>query len=368
MALIVGVDRHFITRQQGRDRLLRIVGFLEHAQRYHGAWSHYMNGATGQTMPLFGMLDNGGDLVETAFLMQGLLTARQYFKADRDLYQRITRLWETVEWDWYRENAQSDFLYWHWSPQWGFQIHHPLIGFNEVMVVYLLAIALPPRRAGADVLTPVGKPRPARSIRRQVVRDHRRQSYTNGHLFRHHARRGCGRGGPLFFTHYSYLAFDHAPSARSLHGVLSSTTTANIALINRGLASPTRKHYAGYGADAWGLTASDAQPTTLPPHRFADDLGTLPSPRPGVIPYTPDASLAALRHYYRDLGAELWDIYGPRDAYNPSVNWVSPIYMGLNQAPIVAMVENYRTGLLWKFFMANPEVGVLLQKLDAAKP
>ena len=78
--LVVGVDRHFITREQGLERMTKIVAFLEHAQRYHGAWSHYMNGATGETMPLFGMFDNGGDLVETSFLMQGLLTARQYFK------------------------------------------------------------------------------------------------------------------------------------------------------------------------------------------------------------------------------------------------------------------------------------------------
>src|SRR6185295_6220577 len=114
---LVGVDRHFITRQQGLERLLRIVGFLERADRYHGAWSHYMNGATGHTMPLFGMLDDGGDLVETAFLMQGLLTARQYFKgpsaAERSLYDRITRLWETVEWDWYRDAPQQNFIYWH---------------------------------------------------------------------------------------------------------------------------------------------------------------------------------------------------------------------------------------------------------------
>ncbi|HJQ10428.1 MAG TPA: hypothetical protein VJ840_05285, partial [Gemmatimonadaceae bacterium] len=148
MALLTGVDRGFITRAQGLERLTKIVSFLERADRYHGAWSHYMNGATGHTMPVFGMLDDGGDLVETAFLMQGLLTARQYFKgtspAERSLYDRITQLWQSVEWDWYRDaTQQTDFIYWHWSPKWGFQIHHPLIGFNEVHVVYLLAIASP---------------------------------------------------------------------------------------------------------------------------------------------------------------------------------------------------------------------------------
>ncbi len=372
LALLVGVDRHFITREQGLERLLRIAGFLEHAQRYHGAWSHYMNGATGQTMPLFGMLDNGGDLVETAFLMQGLLTARQYFKgpsgAERDLYQRITRLWETVEWDWYRENAQSDFLYWHWSPQWGFQIHHPLIGFNEVMVVYLLAIASPTHGVPAQMYYSGWASQNQRAL------DYRHgwsgttdgNHYANGNTyFGIKLDVGVGRGGPLFFTHYSFLAFD----PHRLHDRYTASyfdNNRNIALINRAYCIANPKHYAGYGADAWGLTASDGPVDYVPAAPdSADDLGTIAlTGALASFPYTPDASMAALRHYYRDLGAELWDIYGPRDAYNPSVDWVSPIYMGLNQAPIVAMVENYRTGLLWKNFMANPEVAVMLQKLE----
>jgi exo beta-1,2-glucooligosaccharide sophorohydrolase (non-reducing end) len=376
LALLVGVDRHFITRQQGLERLLRIVGFLEHAQRYHGAWSHYMNGATGQTMPLFGMLDNGGDLVETAFLMQGLLTARQYFKgpsaAERDLYQRITRLWETVEWDWYRENAQSDFLYWHWSPQWGFQIHHPLIGFNEVMVVYLLAIASPTHGVPAQMYYS------GWASQSQRAADYRHgwsgttdgNHYANGHTyFGITLDVGVGRGGPLFFTHYSFLAFD-PHQLHDRHTASYFDNNRNIALINRAYCIANPKHYKGYGADAWGLTASDGPADYVPAAPdSANDLGTIAlTGALASFPYTPDASMAALRHYYRDLGAELWDIYGPRDAYDPSVNWVSPIYMGLNQAPIVAMVENYRTGLLWKNFMANPEIAVLLQKLDAVQP
>ena len=147
MSLVVGVDRKFITRAQGIERLTRIVNFLEHAQRYHGVWSHYMNGSTGQTMPVFGMYDNGGDLVETSFLIQGLLAARPVFPrlGPRRAISLSSHhvLWETVEWNWYRQNPTSDYLYWHWSPQWAFQIHHNLIGFNEVMITYLLSIASP---------------------------------------------------------------------------------------------------------------------------------------------------------------------------------------------------------------------------------
>jgi len=139
-------------------------------------------------------------------------------------------------------------------------------------------------------------------------------------------------------------------------------------LINRAYCIANAKHFPGYGTDAWGLTASDG-PEGYVPHApdAASDRGTLtPTGALASFPYTPEASMAAFKHYYRDLGAQLWDIYGPRDAYNPGQNWISPIYMGLNQAPIAVMIENYRTGLVWKNFMANPEIGVMLHKLDAA--
>src|SRR5260370_37370265 len=106
MTLVVGVDRGFITRDQGLERMAKIVAFLEKAPRYHGAWSHFMDGETGQTLPVFDMFDNGGDLVETAFLMEGLLAAPQYFKRsserERDLFDRISQHWGAVEAGWYR--------------------------------------------------------------------------------------------------------------------------------------------------------------------------------------------------------------------------------------------------------------------------
>jgi len=374
MALMVGVDRGFITREQGIERLTKIVDFLTHAQRYHGVWSHYMNGATGRTMPVFGMYDNGGDLVETSFLMQGLLAARQYFHGpgvgEKKLYEGITSLWQTVEWDWYRETPTSDFLYWHWSPEWAFQIHHNLIGFNEVMITYLLGIASPTHSVPASMYYSGWS---SQSKRAQNYREGWSGStdgnlYANGHTYYGiKLDVGVGSGGPLFFTHYSFMGFD----PHSLHDRFTSSyfdNNRNIALINHAYSVANPKHFAGYGADAWGLTASDG-PYGYHAHApdDADDLGTItPTGALASFPYTPEASMAAFKHYYRDLGDQMWDIYGPRDAYNPSQNWISPIYMGLNQAPIVVMIENYRTGLVWKNFMANPEIGVMLQKLNEA--
>jgi hypothetical protein len=374
MSLAVGVDRHFITRAEGVERLARIVNFLEHADRYHGAWSHYMNGGTGHTMPVFGMLDNGGDLVETSFLMQGLLAARQYFRgsdpAERSLYNRITALWQSVEWDWYRQTPQSDFLYWHWSRQWAFQIHHPLIGFNEVMITYLLSMASPTHGVPAKMYYSgwASQSELAQRYRQGWSGTTDGNHYSNGNTyFGIKLDVGVGRGGPLFFTHYSFMGFD----PHSLHDRFTNSYFENnrhIALINRAYAVANPKHYAGYGPDAWGLTASDG------PHGYAaqapdaaDDIGNItPTGALASFPYTPEASMAALKHYYRDFGETMWGVYGLRDAINPTDNWVSPIYMGLNQAPIVVMIENYRTGLVWKNFMSNPEIATMLKDLDAA--
>jgi hypothetical protein len=372
--LVVGVDRGFISREQGVERLTKIVGFLEHAQRYHGAWSHYMDGSTGKTMPVFGMFDDGGDLVETSFLMQGLLAARQYFRGvnekEQSLYRRISQLWETVEWDWYRQTPKSDFLYWHWSPRWAWQIHHPLIGFNEVMATYLLAMASPTHAVPADLYYTgwAGQSQNALSYRAGWSGSTDGDHYGNGHTYYGiKLDVGVGTGGPLFFTHYSYTGFD----PHSLHDRYTSSyfdNNRNIAFINRAYAMANPKHFEGYGQNAWGLTASDG-PSGYVPHApdNSNDQGTLtPTGALASFPYTPEASMAAFKHYYRDLGGKLWDIYGPRDAFNPGQDWISPIYMGLNQAPITVMIENYRTGLVWKQFMSNPEIGVMLQKLDAA--
>ena len=371
--LIVGVGRGFISRAQGIERLTKIVAFLEHADRYHGAWSHYMNGATGKTMPVFGMFDNGGDLVETSFLMEGLLAARQYFRgssdSERDLFRRISYLWETVEWDWFRGPQPGDFIYWHWSAEWGWQIQHPLIGFNEVMITYLLAMSSPTHGVSADMYYSgwASQAQRAQDYRQGWSGSPDGNHYGNGsNFFGIKLDVGVGTGGPLFFTHYAYFGFD----PHSLHDRYSSSyfeNNRNIALINRAYCIANPKHFQGYGPDAWGLTASDG-PDGYVPHApdQASDRGTLtPTGALASFPYTPEASMVAFKHYYRDLGAQLWDVYGPRDAYNPGQNWISPIYMGLNQAPIAVMIENHRTGLVWKNFMANAEISVMLEKLDA---
>jgi hypothetical protein len=372
MALVVGVDRGFITREQGAERLNKITAFLEKAPRYHGVWSHFMDGKEVKTLPVFDMVDSGGDLVESAFLMQGLLAARQYFHrdspAEKELVARITRLWEGMEWDWYRKTADSDALYWHWTPEWSWFINHRLTGFNETMIVYLLAIASPTHPVGPELYYTgwAGQSEAAQLYRKGWSGLAEGAKYANGRTyFATKLDVGVGSGGPLFFAHYSYLGFD----PHSLTDLYTNyfDNNRNLALINRGYAAENPKKSKTYSAEAWGLTASDGPKGYVPEAPDAEhDLGTLaPTGALASFPYTPDASMAAFKHFYRDLGDKLWGVYGPLDAYNLDDNWWSPIYMGLNQAPITVMVENQRTGLMWKLFNSNPEIQTMLKKLNA---
>lgn len=370
MALIVGADRGFITREQGVERLSKILDFLEKVPRYHGAWAHFLNGDTAQSMLVFGMFDNGGDLVETSFLMEGLLAARQYFKDDgevgQNIYQRITKLWETVEWDWYRRSPNNDALLWHWSPQWSWFIDHRLTGFNETMITYLLAIASPTHGVPASLYYSgwAGQSEAAIAYRSGWSGSNEGDRYINGHsYFGIKLDVGVGTGGPLFFTQYSFMGFD----PRGIHDRYTDyfDNNRNLVLIDQAYCESNPGHFQGYGADDWGLTASDDQLgySAHAPDRATDNGTITPTGALASFPYTPKASMAALKFFYRDLGDRLWGVYGPRDAFNLTRNWFSPVYMGLDQAPIVVMVENYRTGLIWKLFMSNPEIQPMLDKI-----
>jgi exo beta-1,2-glucooligosaccharide sophorohydrolase (non-reducing end) len=362
MAIVVGADRGFVSREDAAARLLKLVAFLEKAPRYHGAWSHFMNGSTGETLPVFGKFDNGGDLVETSFLLQGLLAARQYFRGEtpteKQLYEKITRLWETTEWDWYRRTPTSDALYWHWSPNWSWHMNHRLTGFNETMITYLLAIASPTHGVPAELYYEGWSgSRPEQIAYRRgwsgtTDGDH----YANGNVYDGiKLDIGSGRGGPLFFAQYSYLGFD--PRVRDKFTNYFENFR-NMALINRAWCIRNPGKFDGYGANAWGLTASDGPDgyNAHEPNKQTDDGTLTPTGALASFPYTPAESMEALKHFYRDLGDRIWGIYGPLDAINQTRNWVSPIYMGLNQAPITVMIENYRTDLIWKLFSANPEI------------
>ncbi|MFH1119320.1 MAG: glucoamylase family protein [Bacteroidota bacterium] len=351
MALLVGVERGFITRQEGIDRLKKILTFLENSDRFHGAWPHWINGSTGDVIP-FSTKDNGGDLVETGFLVEGLLTARQYFNLstpdEQEIASRITNLWESVEWDWYTKN-NSGVLYWHWSPNFGWQINMQIRGWNEASIIYMLAIASPTHSIPSSYWN----------------NGWAGTSYyiNGGSFYGHKLEVGWDYGGPLFFAHYSFLGFD--PRSKKDDFTNYFILNRNHTLINRAYCIDNPKNYTGYNENCWGLTASD-DPDGYMAHEptSSRDNGTItPTAALSSIPYTPAESLGALKYFYRELGQKTWGPMGFYDAFNQSRNWWATSYLAIDQGPIIGMIENHRSGLLWNNFMANPEINSMMDAI-----
>lgn len=355
MAILVGIERKFITRQEGYERLDKLVGWLETADRFHGAWPHWLNGETGKVKP-FGKNDDGGDLVETAFLAQGLLCVRQYFKDGNDqekaLSQKIDKLWREIEWDWYRRDGKN-VLYWHWSPQKEWIMNFAVTGYNECLIMYVLAAASPTHGIPAEVYHEGW----ARGGAMKNDPSHEQYGY---HLdLRHNGAEQFG--GPLFWSHYSYLGLD----PRKLKDQYADywQHNKNHTLINRQYCIENPKQFEGYGEDCWGLTAGYSV-KSYAAHSPAEDRGVItPTAALSSFPYTPDESMKVMKYMYYKLGDKVWGEYGFYDGFSEEHDWYKPWYLAIDQGPIVVMMENHRSGLLWDLFMSAPEVQAGLDKL-----
>ncbi|HEY0897003.1 MAG TPA: glucoamylase family protein [Sphingobacteriaceae bacterium] len=358
MAILVGIERGFISRDEGRQRLEKIVGFLESADRYHGAWPHWWNGETGKTKP-FSRKDNGGDLVETSFMLQGLLTVRQYFQdgseAEKALAARADKLWKDVDFNWYRNG--KDVLYWHWSPDFGWEMNFAVRGYNECLIMYVLAASSPTHPVPAEVYhegwAENGKIRlPSEKFGYKLQLAHQ----------------GAPNGGPLFWAHYSFLGLD----PRGLKDRYADywEENKNQTLINYQWCVENPNGFKGYGPDSWGLTSSYSVNGYSGHAPYPDrDLGVIsPTAAISSIPYTPKHSMQAIRHWYSDLKDKIWGPYGFYDAFSETDGWYPQRYLAIDQGPMVVMIENYRSGLLWDLFMSSPEVRQGLKKLGFESP
>jgi hypothetical protein len=344
MAWLVGVERGWLTREEVVDQLLLTLNFLEEADRFHGVWPHWMDGTTGSTIP-FSALDNGGDLVETAFMAQALLTVRQYFDGDTpdedSIRVRSTRIWEEIEWSWHQKPG-TDFLTWHWSPDFNFDLNLPIRGYNEAQIVYILAAASPTFPV-EETLYETG----------WIGSNYTNSQSRNGVT----VPTGSRSGGPMFFAHYSYLGFDPRHWRDDYANYFERNQQHVDYQVAYSIENP--ENHTGYAEDVWGLTASDDPLVGYFAHEAEEafDNGTLtPTAALASMPYSPEACLAALEAFYREYGEALFGPMGFYDAFNPSIGWTANTYLAIDQGPIVVMIENYRTGLLWDAFMKNPEI------------
>ena len=346
MAMIVAMERGFISRSDGLARLDKILSFLETCDRFHGVWPHWLNGVTGKTQP-FSATDNGGDLVETSYMLEGLLCMRQYLDStvtvEKTDIDRINSLFKAVEFDWYTNGENT--LYWGWSPDYGYNLK--IQGYNETLITYVIAASSPTHSITKDV-------------------------YTNGYANNGGIKNGntyfgivlpLGEdyGGPLFFTQYSFLGLD----PRNLKDQYADYWEQNVnqSLINWNYCVENPLKYPGYGPSVWGLSASD-NPWGYSAQSPTNDLGVItPTAAISSIPYTPTQSLNALKTDYYFLGDRLWGDYGFYDAFDVKEGWWATSTLAIDQGPIICMIENYRTGLLWKLFMSAPEIQNGLTKL-----
>ena len=355
MSVIVAADRKWITRDTAAKFLLRMVKFLGKADAYHGVFPHWLNGATGKTIP-FSPKDDGADLVETSYLFAGLLSARQYFnndnEAERVLRSRINDLWKAIEWSWFTKGGET-VLYWHWSPKNGWAMNFPIRGFNECLIVYILAASAEKYPVSADVY-----------FKGWTKSDFFKNGKT---YYGHQLPLGFDYGGPLFFSHYSFLGLDP-------HGLKDKYAdyweqNKNHTLINHDYCVDNPKQFKGYGENCWGLTAGDTYGDGYDAYSPVNDSGTIaPTAALSAFPYTPEYSMKALKHFYNDLGKKIWSEYGFVDGFNETKNWYAKSHLAIDQGPIIVMIENYRSGLLWKLFMNCPEIQTGLKKLGFESP
>ncbi len=354
MAILVGVERDFITREEGLERLEKIMEWLEEADRFHGVYPHWLHGETGRVKP-FSRNDDGGDIVETSFLFQGLLCVRQYFRdgseREKNLAARIDTLWREVEWDWYRGEERENVLIWHWSPNYGWEKMHRIRGYNECLITYVLAASSPTYPVPPEVY------HEGWARKGEIAGGPSKYGYKLD--LRHNG--SPEYGGPLFWAHYSYLGLD----PRKLKDRYADywKHNQNHVLIDYKYCVENPKQYSGYGPDCWGLTASYSV-KGYSAHKPGNDLGVIsPTAALSSIPYTPEESMAAMRFFYEELGQSLWGDYGFYDAFSLEEDWFPDRYLAIDQGPIPVMIENYRSGLLWDLFMSCPEVQQGLKKL-----
>ncbi|MCX2572969.1 glucoamylase family protein [Pedobacter sandarakinus] len=358
MAILSGIDRGYVSKKEGLDRLNQIMDFLAKADRFHGAWSHWIDGETGKVKP-FGKKDNGGDLVETSFVAQGLICINAYYKngnaAEQALAKKADDLWKGIDFNWYRNGGQ-DVLYWHWSPEYQWQMNFPVKGYNECLIMYVLAASSPTHTVPATV------------YHKGWARDGaiRKEFTFYNHKFTLDYQGQKNSVGPLFWAHYSYLGLNPKGLKDQYADYWENNVNHTLAIHDYCVANP--KKFKGYAENSWGLTASYSV-KGYAAHNPQEDFGVIsPTAAISSIPYTPKESMRVIRHLYEDLGDRVWGKYGFYDAFSETDNWYPKRYLGIDQGPMAVMIENHRSGLLWKLFMSNTDVKNGLKKLGFESP
>lgn len=349
-AIAVGIDHGWITRAQGRERVRQTLQtFWEKPQGTnaggvigHRGWFYHFLDMTTATRTWTCELSS----IDTALLLAGVLYARQYFtNAEPDeaaIRALADALVNRVDWDWMR-NGQ-DALSMGWKPESGF-LGSRWVGYNEAMILYLLGLG-----AATNPLPPTSW-----------------TAWTSSYQWRTNYGQRYVPFPPLFGHQYSHCWVDFRHVADTYMRGKESTYFANsrrATLAQRAYCIANPGGFAGYGSNVWGLTACDGPGTGgyagytargAPPPQ--NDDGTIaPTAVGGSVPFAPEVCVPTLRHFYERSRTNLWTGYGFRDAFNLTAGWWDPDVLGIDQGPIVLMIENHRTQRVWKRFTPAPEI------------
>lgn len=359
MAILVGIERGFVPRNEAVARINRILEFAKTADRFHGVWPHWLDGTTGRVVP-FSPDDDGGDLVETSFFAVGLICVDEYFRngteQERAVATKARQLRHEIEWDWYRGPNKENVLYWHWSPRVGWKMNFSIRGYNECLITYVLAASSPTFPVSADVYHQgwaksgaIVKPHEYLGVKLQL--DHQG------------VKQACG---PLYWAHYSFLGLDPY-GLKDRYCDYETENKSHVEMVwQHCVKNPG--NFDEYGEDLWGLTSSYSL-NFYNGHSPENDNGTIsPTAALASFPYSPAKSLRVMRYLYEKDRGELFGKFGFYDAYNPSQNFKPPRYLAIDQGPIVIMLENHRSQLLWRLFMGSDEIKNGLKKLDFSFP
>ncbi len=343
-AIAIGIDHGWITRNQGVARVLTTLNtFLQKPQGtnvagmigYKGWFYHFLDMNTA--------LRANSELssIDTALLLAGILHAKQYFDSTNSdetaIRTTADAIFNRVDWNWMAQGTNA--LSMGWFPTSGF-IAGNWIGYNEGMILYCLGLGT------------ATNPLPASAWNR----------WTNSYIWSTNYGQTYVQFAPLFGHQYSHCWIDFRHVADAYMNSHSSTyfensRRASLAQRTYSIANPGQK--VGYSSNVWGLTACDG-PTGyaargLPPAGL-DDGTIAPTAAGGSIAFTPEYSVPTLRYFYRQYRPRIWTAYGFRDAFNLGAQWYATDELGIDQGPIVIMIENYRTQRVWRLFMKNPEV------------
>lgn len=358
-AIGIGIDHGWISRTQGVTRVLATLNtFLNNPQGtnttgvigYRGWFYHFLDMNTG--------LRATAELssIDTALLLGGVLYARQYFDGtnthETTIRTAAGAIFDRVDWNWMAQG--TDALATGWFPVSGFQGFGNWIGYNEGMILYCLGLG-----ASSNALPSTAWTR-----------------WTSGYIWTTNYGLAYVAYPPLFVYQYSHcwIDFRHIADAyMTAHNssYFENSRRATLAQLQYCIANP--KSMVGYSSNVWGLTACDGPNETFNGVSYAgyeargapngtDDGTIAPTATGGSIAFAPQYTLPTLRYFYSHFRRNIWTAYGFRDAFNLGAQWWDTDELGIDQGPIVIMIENYRTQKVWKRFMNNPEVQLGLER------